>query len=270
MPVGDSAPVWAKRAWLRFIDWYADRAVGPEFNVIRRELGLAPVDRIFNEWLVYSPDVTIGMFPEWFAPRQPDWPASLHLTGFPLYDASDQVSIGPELEEWLASGDPPVVFAPGSANVQAAGFLESAIDVSTALGIRSLLLAPNATDVPADLPDTIRHEEYVPFGSLLPRCRALVSHGGIGTCAQGLAAGIPQLVTHLNFDQRDNGSRLEDLGAGTVIPMAKFNDQKASRAVESILDADTVSQAQQLAKLIHPAEARNAAADQIEAAASSR
>lgn len=264
MLVGDNAPRWLKRAWLRFVDFVADRAVGPGFNATREEFGLGPVKRIFNNWLVYSPDVTIGMFPEWFAPRQPDWPDSLHLTGFPLYDESDQRSMGPALEEWLGEGDPPVVFAPGSANVQAAQFLESAVQMSSALGLRALLLAPNADDVPKSRPDRIRHESYVPFSQLLPRSRGLVSHGGIGTCAQALAAGIPHLVTHINFDQRDNGSRLEDLNAGRSIPMKKLRGRAATAILEETLETETVIRVKDLATRIDPTASRSNAADIIE------
>lgn len=266
MWVGDDSPRWLKRAWLRLVDLIADRAVGPEFNATRREFGLEPINRIFNEWLVYSPDVTIGMFPEWFAPRQPDWPDSLHLTGFPLYDESDHQSLEPGLEEWLNEGDPPILFAPGSANVQAAQFLATAVDLSSKLDLRALLIAPNPGDVPRNLPDGIRHESYVPFSHLLPGCRGIVSHGGIGTCGQALAAGIPHLVTHLNFDQRDNGSRLEDLNAGRSIPMSNFTGPNAPTILQETLDTETASQARDLAARIDPAAGRNTAADLIEEA----
>jgi UDP:flavonoid glycosyltransferase YjiC (YdhE family) len=42
---------------------------------------------VFKDW-IHSPDCVIGLFPEWFAPRRPDWPAQVRLTGFPLYDAA--------------------------------------------------------------------------------------------------------------------------------------------------------------------------------------
>lgn len=261
--VGDGVPTWVKRAWLRLVDWFADRAVGPELNATRREFGLEPVNRIFEDWLVYSPDVTLGMFPEWFAPRQPDWPDSLHLTGFPLYDESDHRALRPGLDDWLNEGDSPVVFAPGSANVQAAQFLVTAVELSSKLDSRVLIIAPNPDDVPPDLPDGIRQESYVPFSHLLPRCRGLVSHGGIGTCGQALAAGIPHLVTHLNFDQRDNGSRLEDLGAGRSIPMSKFTGGNAIKVLCETLDTEVTNRARALAPRVDPSAARHAAAELI-------
>ena len=78
--------------------------------------------------------------------------------------------------------------------------------------------AVTSADVPADLPPTFAYAAYAPFGQLLPRCRALVHHGGIGTCAQALRAGIPQLVAPWGFDQYDQALRVRRLGAGRRAP----------------------------------------------------
>ena len=134
-----------------------------------------------------------------------------------------------------------------------------------ALDLRALFATRNPDVVPPHLPPTIRHEAYVPFGRLLPRSRALVSHGGVGTSAQALAAGIPHLVTYLAFDQRDNGSRFEDLGAGRAIPMRKFSGRTAQRALESILEDGVVTQARELSGSIDRDAALDATCQQIEA-----
>ena len=62
--------------------------VAPGLNEWRRELGLPPVTRVFRDW-IHSPQRVIGLFPDWFGVPQSDWPASLRLTGFPLFDDSD-------------------------------------------------------------------------------------------------------------------------------------------------------------------------------------
>ena len=53
-------------------------------NDLRGPLGLPPVKRFFRWWL--SPQLVLGMFPDWYAPPQPDWPPQIRLTGFPRYD----------------------------------------------------------------------------------------------------------------------------------------------------------------------------------------
>ena len=64
-----------------------DPTVVPALNEWRRELGLPPVTRVFSDW-IHSPQRVIGLFPDWFGNPQPDWPAAVRLTGFPLYDDS--------------------------------------------------------------------------------------------------------------------------------------------------------------------------------------
>jgi UDP:flavonoid glycosyltransferase YjiC (YdhE family) len=93
----------------------------------------------------------------------------------------------------------------------------------------------NPRDIPKGLPATVRHESYVPFGLLLPRAAALVSHGGIGTVAQGLRAGIPQLVVALAHDQHDNGSRLLDLGAGAWIDAPRYDAARGASLLGDLL-----------------------------------
>ena len=163
-------------------------AVVPELNRWRRELGLEPVSRVFKEWL-HSPRRVIGLFPEWFAPIQPDWPPQLRLTGFPLYDEPDEHALSPGLQTFLDRGSPPILFTPGSANRAASQFFAAALDATRRLGRRALFLTRYPEQLPATLGSDAWHEPYVPFSHVLPRCAAIVHHGGIGTCAQGLAAG---------------------------------------------------------------------------------
>jgi UDP:flavonoid glycosyltransferase YjiC (YdhE family) len=233
-------PRWLKRAlW-----WIIDRAVidpviVPEVNRFRRELGLPRMSRIFNTW-IHSPQRVIGLFPEWFAPPQPDWPPQLRLTGFPLYDESEQQAPTPGLETFLATGSPPVAFTAGSANRAAGAFLRTAVAAAAQLDRRALLLTRYSDQVPEPLPPTVWHEPYVPFSYVLPRCAALVHHGGIGTCAQALAAALPQLVMPLGFDQPDNAARLEQLGVGGWVVPARFTPECVADALGALLQDERV------------------------------
>jgi rhamnosyltransferase subunit B len=71
--------------------------------------------------------------------------------------------------------------------------------------------------LPALLPSGVRHFDYVPFSMVLPRAAVLVHHGGIGTAAQGIAAGVPQLVVPSAHDQPDNAVRIHRLGIGDFL-----------------------------------------------------
>ena len=234
-------PIWLKRSMWWLVDhWLIDRHILPELNKWRSELGLTPVSRVFKEWM-HSPRLVIGLFPEWFAPIQPDWPPQLVLTGFPLYDEPDEHSLSPGLLMFLDQGAPPILCTPGSANRLASSFFSAALDASNRLGRRALFLTPFPEQLPASLGADVHHEPYVPFSKVLPRCAAIVHHGGIGTCAQGLAAGVPQLTMPMGFDQPDNATRLQRLGVGRWVQPKKFNGERVATELAALLNDERVS-----------------------------
>ncbi len=86
------------------------------------------------------------------------------------------------------------------------------------------------------------HEPYVPFSQVLPRCAAIVHHGGIGTCAQGLAAGVPQLTMPLGFDQPDNTTRLWRLGVGRWVRPHLFHGERLAAELAALLGDSRVAE----------------------------
>lgn len=233
-------PIWAKRWLYGFGDRFVvEPVLAPAINAFRAEHGLTELDRAVLDW-IHSPDGVIGLFPEWFAPPQPDWPANTFLTGFPLYDESDHQSLDPGLESFLSSGTPPIAFTPGSAMKQGQAFFAASVEACERLGRRGLLLSRHAEQIPAKLPPSVRHVPFAPFGTLLPRCAALVHHGGIGTAAQGLASAVPQLVMPLSHDQPDNAQRLIRMGVADEISPRKYDGQRVAKKLARLLDSPTV------------------------------
>jgi len=228
-------PAWLKRVAMWSVDrWLIDPHIAPALNQLRRNVGLPPVSRVFNRWL-HSPRRAIGLFPEWFAPIQPDWPSQLRLTGFPLYDEADAHTTSADLDAFLSAGPPPILFTPGSANRAAGQFFSAALAASERLGRRALFLTGYPDQLPSNLGAHVHHERYVPFSRVLPRCAAIVHHAGIGTCAQGLAAGIPQLTMPLGFDQPDNTTRLWRLGVGRWVVPGKFTGERLAGELSTLL-----------------------------------
>ncbi|HEX5139058.1 MAG TPA: nucleotide disphospho-sugar-binding domain-containing protein [Planctomycetota bacterium] len=256
-------PRWFKRGFWWFSDRLFDPGWLPRLNGFRRRIGLPEVRRPMNGWWS-SPHAILGLWPDWFAPVQPDWPPRLRLTGFPYYDRGFGGALDAELADWLDAGGPPVVFTHGSANVQGERFFRESLGACERLGMRAILVTANRADVPERLPAGVRHESYVPFGLLLPRAAALVSHGGIGTVAQGLRAGIPQLVVAMAHDQHDNGSRLEDLGAGRCVDAGEYSAQCGASLLREVLqDGRTAGGAVACASRIGRAESADVAAGAI-------
>ena len=228
------------RSTKRTLYWYFDRFIADPvlcrgLNEVRQELGLAPVRRPWHQW-VHSPTRVIGLFPEWFAAPAADWPPQVRLTGFPLYDGPSAHRLAPDLVRFLLDeGDPPIVFTAGTAQSHAEGFFRAAVDACLRLRSRGVLVSASAEQLPADTPASVRAFAHAPFGELLPRAKAIVHHGGIGTAAQALRAGIAQVVVPLAYDQPDNAARLRQLGVASILSPRRLDGARLARTLRELL-----------------------------------
>lgn len=94
------------KAYFRFLDVAViDRTVAPYVNPRRTAIGLPP-QKGFMSNSVHAPLQSIGLFPGWFAPPQPDWPPQFTLTGFVRYDRGEGGALSAELTTFLAAGEP--------------------------------------------------------------------------------------------------------------------------------------------------------------------
>lgn len=257
-------PAWFRRAQWRLVDTLvADPAICPWLNAFRGRLGLPPARRIWGEWM-HSPLAVLGMFPDWFAPPQPDWPPGTELTGFPLYSEEGVVEPAADVAAWVEA-ERPVVFTPGSANVFGHAFFAAAADACRRLGRPGLLLTRFPEQVPDALPPGVRHCDFLPFRWLLRRAAALVHHGGIGSASQALAAGIPQLAMPLAFDQFDNAARVERLGVGRSLLPRRFTGPLVARILDTMLaDPELHARGGAVASRLVPADGLTRAADALE------
>jgi UDP:flavonoid glycosyltransferase YjiC (YdhE family) len=241
---GMALPGWLPRVlkrlayWLGDV-WVIDPVIVPETNAVRAELGLPPIRRPLHSWF-HSPQRIIALYPRWYAPMQPDWPKHLAFTGFPQFDERGLTEVAPEVLEFLEGGRP-VVFTPGSAMRQGRPFFEAAAEACRLIGRRGMLLTRYPEQVPSSLPEGVRHFSYVPFSQLLPRAAALVHHGGIGTIAQAMAAGLPQLVMPMSYDQPDNAARLNRLGIGRSLPPERFRGPAVAQLLDELLNSPDVA-----------------------------
>jgi UDP:flavonoid glycosyltransferase YjiC (YdhE family) len=242
-------PPAVKRIWFALLDRQViDPVLLPELNGFRRELDLPPVRRVFDRWL-HSPQKVLGLFPDWYAPPQPDWPPNTELTGFIHFEQDGEESVPQhadqplpaDIRRFLEKGDPPILFTPGSAMQHGAQFFAAALETCQQLGRRGIFVSAYAEHIPGLPPDTICYTLYLPFSQVLPQMAAMVFHGGIGTTAQGLAAGIPMLVMPMSHDQPDNAVRLKRLGVGDYLPPQKFTGTAVARKLDHLLHSPEVS-----------------------------
>ena len=255
------APRFVWQALWRVLDIGVDRLVGPSLNRFRASLSLPPSRHIIQKWL--SPQLVVGLFPEWYGPPQTDWPAQMRLTGFPLFDGVQGEELDTPLLEFCQAGTPPVAFTFGTGMAHPAELFRAARAACQLLGLRGIFLTKYKDQLPTPLPPTILHRAYAPFRKLFPRCAAVVHHGGIGTVATAMAAGIPQLICPLCFDQPDNGARVRELGVGSCLKHGA-NGRRIAKALTWMLTQETRARCRAIASRLANSKAMELTARQIE------
>ncbi|TWT99095.1 MurG-like transferase [Botrimarina colliarenosi] len=244
------APLWLHRLQFLVGDWfYVRRVITPPLEAFRASHGLPPLEQGFFDWY-YGVAPPLCLFPDWFVSPSgatpADWPRGTVTTGFPLGDSAggrDELALAEPLEAFLDAGTPPIVFTPGSAMRYGERFFAAAIDACGRLGRRGVLLTKYPEQLPAALPDTVIAPGFTPLGRLLPRSAGFVHHGGIGSSARGLAAGVPQLIQPMAFDQFDNAWRLRRLGVADELRAERFSGERAAKKLGRLLESSAVAEA---------------------------
>jgi rhamnosyltransferase subunit B len=263
------------------IPWIARlRPLGPRFNAVllgmlkrisrswadpirefRRELGLADgADPLWEGQ--HSPHGVLALFSSCFGGPQPDWPPKTTVCGFPFYD-DEFAGTATELDAFLDAAEPPIGFTLGSSAVQAAGrFYEHAMQAARLVGKRAVLVAgPNAEQLQAT-PKEVLVVRSAPFARLFARCAAVVHAGGVGTAAQALRAGVPQVVVPFSHDQFDNGNRVQRMRCGVRL-RRRSTAAALATALSTVLDGGAPRTAEAAAR-IRAEDGVGAACDALE------
>jgi len=185
----------------------------------------------------HSPALVLALFSRLFAQPQPDWPPQTRITGFAFYHGSNGQEMPDELSRFLDQGPPPIVFTLGTSAVWVArDFYRESIAATKLLGRRAVLLIGDQRNrLQETLPTEIIAVDYAPFESLLERCCAMVHHGGVGTTAQGLRAGIPTLIVPFAFDQPDNAAHAQRLGTSRTLYRKQYFARRVARELNVLL-----------------------------------
>ncbi|AFR48469.1 glycosyltransferase [Gordonia sp. KTR9] len=262
------SPAWKRRSW-RIADQLTWIATGWNENRFRRRIGLPPsrrplprrlgADRI-QQIQAYDPEMVPGLAAEW-DDRKP-------LVGFFDLPAASRAGIGEigadatGLARWLDAGEPPVFLTFGSMPIlEPKTVIARWRAAARAHGVRCLIAMGDATGIDPDDPDVF-HTAGVDHASVLPRCVAAVHHGGAGTTAASLRAGLPTLVCAVTADQPFWGERVRALRVGAAVRLSTFTDDDAHAGLATVLAAETRSAAAAFARrMTSPDKAVAAAAD---------
>ena len=175
-------------------------------------------------------------------PRPADWPPHVHNTGYWFLDGEPDWSPSPELLDFLQKGAPPVYVGFGSVGDPALALqtTELVIAALKRSGQRGILATGwHGMSKMDTIPEDIFILESAPHTWLFPRMAAVVHHGGAGTTAAGLRAGIPAIIIPYSNDQFAWGRRVYELGVGSKpIPRKKLTAEKLSAAIQLVLSKE--------------------------------
>jgi len=230
----------------RYALWILSKAVNVLFRplrTLRADLGLptSAQNPLFEGQ--FADGGAIGLYSRLLGDVRPDYPHPTSIVGFATFDAEDGSSVGldPALQAFLDAGPAPLVFTLGSLIVNSPGrFYGHGARAAVALRKRVVLLVgEQACGEFAHLQSAeVFIAAYAPHSALFPRAAAIIHHGGIGTLAQALRSGRPQLIVPYFADQPDNAARALRLGVARIVPPGRFSTASASRHLARLLGED--------------------------------
>lgn len=206
-------------------------------------------------------------------PYPNDWPESCQMTGYWFLDAPPAWKPPEGLMRFLDSGPAPVFIGFGSVITPLAERLtHAALDALRQNGQRGVLLQGWGGLKTETLPDWVYPVDQVPYDWLFPRLAAVLHHGGMGTTAAALRAGIPQAAMPFTFDQPFWGRQAHRLGVGPEpIKRGQRNAQAMAKAIASMLSDSTMQRtARQLGEKIRAEDGLGNAVQAVEEFCASR
>lgn len=184
----------------------------------------------------------IGFFPEWFGMPAKDWPENLKLVGFPLQNRASMNSRS-ELDTLIEQQGAPLIFTSGTGVKDVAELFTEGRKICEQLQVPGVFVGGHSGAELLQGSSLCTHMDYIDFEYALPKSLAIIHHGGMGTTAQAIKAGIPQLIRPIKYDQPDNADRIYQLGLGTYVMPEKFKAEQVVPMLANMLQKAKSSKA---------------------------
>jgi len=176
----------------------------------------------------------LGLFPEWFGMRSKDWPADLKLIGFPLQNRVD-MEFRTEIDAVIGRLGAPIIFTAGTGVPDVTELFCEGRKICEMLRVPGVFVGGVIGKEVLEGSPLCAHLDYIDFAYALPKSLAIVHHGGIGTTAQAIKAGIPQLIRPVKYDQPDNANRVYKLGLGNFVLPQYFKSETVAPLLAAML-----------------------------------
>lgn len=261
-------PAPVSRAAMTAAGWLMTGLLGSFERAQRRELGLPKALRPATERVTRRGALEIqaydavcfpGLAAEWA-----NWGAQRPFVGTLTMEMATEAD--DEVASWIAAGTPPIFFGFGSMEIDSAADTIAMISAACAqLGERALICAgvSDFGDIP--LGDHIKVVRAMNYAVIFPACRAVVHHGGAGTTAAGLRAGVPTLVLWAAPDRQMRGVFIKRMKVGTMRRFSSTTRDSLVTDLRQILAPPYVARARQAAAhMTKSVESVTATADLVE------
>jgi UDP:flavonoid glycosyltransferase YjiC (YdhE family) len=223
-----------RRVAYGLIDGFVALLTTGPLNRMRKKQGLPPVGKEgFTSLRLNLVPVSPAVYP-----RNPHWEPHHRMVGYWFAGEPEGWQPPQDLVAFLEAGEPPVLVSLGAMSVgngdagEVAGLFVAALEQAD---VRAIVQGWDTAMAASRLPPTIHAVGSLPHSWLLPRCSAIVHHGGFGTTAAGLRAGLPALVIPHMADQFYWAKIVHDLGAGPApLRRAKLSEAALARSVQEL------------------------------------
>jgi UDP:flavonoid glycosyltransferase YjiC (YdhE family) len=231
--------------------WVTARASANEACVEVLEARPAPL--LPGAYAGLLPGPVLYGFSEAFLPRPSDWGRDVQVTGFWFVDEPSTFAPPADLARFLDEGPPPVCVGFGSMSTEKPEEVSAMVlEAARTARVRLVLLSGWAGLEPGKLSRDVIALSGVPHSWLYPRCRAVVHHGGAGTTAAAVRAGVPAVVVPFHGDQPFWASRVRKLGVGPkAFSRKKLTARRLADALELAVTSDALRErASELGRLV--------------------
>lgn len=184
----------------------------------------------------------LGFFPEWFGMPAKDWPTNLKLVGFPLQNRASNQSRN-ELDGFIEQQGAPLIFTSGTGVKDVVELFTEGRKICEQLQVPGVFVGGASGAEILQGSSLCLHLDYIDFEYALAKALAIVHHGGMGTTAQAIKAGIPQLIRPIKYDQPDNADRIYKLGLGTYVMPEQFKAEVVAPMIGNMLQKAKSSKA---------------------------
>jgi UDP:flavonoid glycosyltransferase YjiC (YdhE family) len=258
-------PAAVMRSALKAYEWVHWLETKKLEDAHRRELGLPRAKKPAPRMMAERDTLEIQAFDSACFPGLSDeWQESRPIVGTLTLDLTTDAD--DDVMSWIAAGSPPIYFGFGSIPVQTPDeTLEMISAACRELGERALVCSGWSDFVDADHLDHVKVVNTVSHVAVFPLCRALVHHGGLGTTATGLRAGVPTLILWTLPDVHARGAVIRRQRLGATRRLATSTKDSLVADLRTILAPDYATRAREFATtMTKSTEGIAAAADLVE------